>query len=257
MFTVALMGTDVDIVTHWGRMSSTDGVQRQDIANLITLLKNNLLWDKIGILCVVHDNAADSLLNLKGSSSGAPDSTAVNSPTFTADEGYLSSDADSKYISLGISESSADVYAQYSAHAFFYLRTFNETSIVNFPMVVGINANGRTGMTFSNDAVDFMAFEPHQGVNSSSIKITQNTPIGFAGMSATDNTNRHARLNDTVGSESVADTHTMSTDTMVVGSGVDEQFAAWGIGSELTAAELATYENIIRAYMQARGADVY
>lgn len=79
---------DPDVLAHWARMTSADTDQKNDIANLILGLKDDGVWDLVEMLCVVHDNEADSLLDITGNDN---DSFKYGSPSFTADRGFTTS----------------------------------------------------------------------------------------------------------------------------------------------------------------------
>jgi len=261
MFTTMVIGEDIDVLNHWGRMTSTDSALKFDISILIKRLKSFNLWDKIGILCVVHDNSVDSLLNLKGVSTGAPDSSTIGSPSFVTDRGFTCAGA-SDVVDLGVTESSAALVSINNEHVMCYTRTppTNTTQAALRAFEIGI----------PNHALGFIRYQSTttsthsiQDRDISVVVAGVSDQKGFFGVSIESSSNRHAVINDTTASTSVDITATkLITDitTRLIGgdnSGETTQYTAWGSGGKLTTTELGDYENIVRLYMQARGADVY
>jgi len=65
-------GTDSDFDAHLGRMTDkSNATLNAEILDLIVGLKEDDIWDKIVDFCILHDNLADSLLGIKGSSDSA------------------------------------------------------------------------------------------------------------------------------------------------------------------------------------------
>lgn len=259
MFTnlLAAVVTDPDVRNHVQRMSSTDGALVQDVTQLILNLKSSGLWAKIDVLCVVHDNAADSLLNLRGLSAGA-DSLNVNSCSFTANQGYTTNSASNRHISLVESESSAVLYGTGSGHMLLYSRSV----MTGYKTVM--SGNGSITRIMFNESTA-SPDEVYAWMQSSTYynSIVYDIPKGCV-ITALKSSTLVSRVNDTADSDAHSSPAALSTNPFILGglnnpasTQVDLQFAAWGVGGGLTAAEIAVYENHIRTYMQARGAAVF
>ncbi len=264
MFTYLLNAGDVDIANHLARLDAAETVTvKSAVSSLILGLKMDGIWNDIAILCVAHNVEADSLLNIKGNTTGAPDSSAINSPVFVASKGFTIDSANVRYITMGVNEGNCSLYALGDSHFVEYMRTFVEATN-SYIAGIGNTSSYQTAIQIFNGSPDTVIFSV-QGNNAGAgrVNISQNVPIGFIGMTVQSNGTRYARLNDTIGS-SAPTTHILDvTDDMLIGSqtGVaqlcDEQIAAWGTGAGMTPTKLGLYENRIRTYMQAIGADVY
>lgn len=248
MFTNMIGGVDPDVAAHFERMSSTDGALRAALSRLILGLKSDNLWPKIEILNVVHIGQSDSLLNLKGASIGA-DSTVVGSPTFTANRGFTTLGS-TNYITMGFAETDAAILGLYDSHFFAYA-----------------NNNGGAG----GDTV-MLTDEANQTVNSVNL-LTGSTVFGIQSLyslsvaanggdfscgSCTAINRRDAQVGISTASSTASTSHTLSSIDFSVGFDVGDatatnQFACWGIGSGLTAAELLKYRNRIQGYANDRG----
>lgn len=264
MFTYLLQTGDLDVANHIARLDAAETTTvKAAVSALIIGLKIDNLWNKIDVLCVAHNVESDSLLNLKGNSTGAPDSIKVNSPVFTASRGFLTNASSGDRMSFNASEVSLSLYSLYDAHFFQYMRTFNHTGFSRNSLGFYSAADGASVIAPREDISPDRIFFATQSIAGASV--VQNTPIGFAGTSAVSTTDRPYRLNDTSGSDIFPySSYTLSTELGLIGAApplfaavTGEQFAAWGAGGGLTQVELGLYEDRIRTYMQAIGADVY
>ena len=257
MFSNFLLGaTDPDVMNHLVRTTSPSAALALDLENLILGLKADDLWDKLDVLCVAHPTEADSLLNLKGVSTGAPDSINQNGCAFAADRGFTTSTSGGAYIDLDTTEDAAPLYLQDARHFFVYTRTFNSGGTI-------FSADG--GIT---RILLYETATPDQAaifVGNAYVTIDQDVPIGFICGSAVGTNLTRAALNETQGANAVSSHAVLeATDTILIGafSGtasvqVNDQFSAWGIGGGLGSAQIAAYESRIRTYLTARGAEVY
>lgn len=238
---------DADTQAHIDRMTDkSDGQLLYDLDTLIRGLKADSLWDKIAILCVCQSSSDDSLLNLKGSDTDN-DSLEVGSPVFVADRGFTGATGAANYIDLNEDEITSSLYTLYDGHMMFYHRnSLKSKAHSEIGGIVCVYELGVTGYTIS-----------HQNGNYSSTTDAD----GFIGISALASNNRFIRNNDTVTSYTVSASHTLAAGNFLVGkegsNGNGIQYSSWGIGDGLSSAEMANYENRIKAFMQARGASVY
>ncbi len=249
---------DEDVQNHLSRLTSTDSALRRDLSNLILGLKTDGLWSKIEILCVVHDVEADSLLNLRGTAIG-PDSTKTGSPAFVADQGFTPDGTGTDYLELGRTETTATLYDLYDAHSFVYRRT-DVSSDGDRLMALG---RVTTPSVYQSAIYKFPGGTNIGFIIQSHVMTGVAGTIGFFICSISAIDDRIARVNDTTASDATSKAHILRTQTINIGSSytggnyAEDEIAAWGIGSQLTATELGLYENRIRTYMQARGADVF
>lgn len=251
---------DSDTQAHINRMTGPFDAQLLfDLDALIRGLKTDSLWDKIAILCVVQRSNVDSLLNLKGNSTDA-DSVVVSGSSFSTNRGFTCNSSLGDYLDLVETESSCSLYSLHDSHIMVYSRTNNDTT--------GVRAIISGDTTESYCEIDYSGTDTlvcRQNSASAAINVSGNTPKGFFGVSCAANDDRHVRANDTSNTNRslVSGAALESVDTIKAGALADgtlicnEQLAAWGVGEGLTITELALYEDRIRTYMQARGADVY
>lgn len=247
MFPLLMAGFDYDAARHFGRMTSTDASLRNALNSLIISLKTASLWDKIDVLCVVHDNSADSLLNLKGIN----DSTTVGSPTFTADVGFKA-EGSAKYVDIGLTDTTAPSMGIYDAHFMTY---------VNSHTLGGLEIYFESDNSGSDaNLAAYWALGPNANPAIRGIGAFVGTDIiGFSGASCLAIDERHYISNDSINTDVTSSASSLATTTYKTkgGTGNYAVHSAWGIGSGLTTIELGAYEDAVRAYMQARGADVY
>lgn len=257
MFSHFIGGIDPDVQAHFLRMTSSDASLRGDLSELILGLKQDGIWDKIKFLSVVHDNSADSLLNLKYTSSFG-DATAVNSPTFTANRGFLCANTGTKYIDTKLG--SRDVFdSGTSVHSFGYCRTSNPLSSGATDSIVTAVRTTLGTNTLTTQAI--LGYIANEGVLLNTLQNQRGTIMDSR--DSTTNT-LNVLLNDSSTAGTTITTPSIDADdTVKVGSNYngttayDVEMSAWGGGTYLTLAEMALYEDRIRAYMQARAADVY
>jgi len=259
MFTNLLGGADHDAAAHFARISPSDVTIYAHLHELIVSLKQHGIWPQIEVLCVAHDNEADSLLNL----TGGTDSTKTGTPTFVANTGFECV-AGTDVIDLNIAMSSASLYDTDDHHLINYVTNTtvgsNTTALYSFDSGApfgfqneGIIRAGSTSVSFYNLGVSLSVSVG--GAAGSAEK-------GFLGMCATTASARAARVNDTENTGVATSGSTKLTTNFIckggdTGSADQTHHACWGIGGPLTATQLGLYENAIRKYAQARGFDVY
>lgn len=264
-------GVDLDVLAHWNAMTSTDPGQRKDVRELIEGLKEDNIWSKIDVLSVVHDNKADSLLNLRGTSINA-NSEEFGSPAFTIDRGFkMTNDNITRF---GIGASQANSMTVYNSHAMVYTRG-QQTSSFDYAFLMHFDDGSSMFLKSYLDAGSQVELGGKIGRHGEHFKQwTSGLPTmqGFSLLSQ-DTSDIIVRLNDFSEQQFGGwDSPTFSTDKIAVGAQYDTggtydydvaaiqtgiQYAAWGLGFFLTDIETGKYEDRIRTYMQARGADVY
>lgn len=227
--------------------------------NLIVGLKNDGIWDKVDHLAVAHYSGVNALLNLKGTSAGAPDATKVGASQYNARIGYRFDYSDSNYADLGVTESAATLYGQHNGHAFVYLNFLND---ISWTVALGMGWRSTADESKVYIHPDYVQCGI-QGVLAGG-RINQAFPKGFIGQSINASNERIVRLNDSSQTVTTDFTYTLdNTNTMKVGTaalasttkGTDAGFAAWGYGAGLTSAELGLYQDHIQAFAVRRGAN--
>jgi hypothetical protein len=113
-----------------------NSAQQTAIDTLIKDLKSAGAWGLLDVLCIAGLNSADSLINWK--SPGTFNSTAISSPTFTADRGFTGTTFG--YIDTNFNPSTAGGNFSQNANMFgVYSRTESNPAFPpNFPVDIGI-----------------------------------------------------------------------------------------------------------------------
>lgn len=246
-------GYDPDAMFHFGRMVSTDSALRDAINNFIVGAKADRTWTKIKAISLVADNAADSLLDLKG----GYDASTVNSPAFSVDRGFTISESANAYID---SNFPANNLSRTSHCLFAYARA----SLSDFGYLLGAGDATQSSVTLMNDSTTgYINFYGDTWGYSSSPKL--GAVLGFIGGSRFGNT-EILRINANEASSVLSSPLDAAIDVknIFVGNfngfavapldGV--QFAAWGFAEGLTSAELSSLRDRVQTYMVARGAAV-
>jgi len=263
-------GIDSDVAAHWGRMTSTDTDQKNDISNLILGLKEDGVWDLIEMLNVVHDNEADSLLDITGN---AHDSSKYSTPAFVADRGFTT--AAGKAIKTGI-DSFTGVYQDDDNSLFFYRRTQADTGNTrNIMGAFDYNWDDKQMIyQFYATATEHTIY--HGG---SAVVKSASTYIGFTASSRTSSSDVRVFKDGfstpySVSSDDVYPAPRVYVTDLVThpvwvggyvnyygdsvlesaGLGAQDQYSAWGVGGGMSHSELTYLYNRVTTYLTARGA---
>ncbi len=257
---------DADVIAHLNRITTSDLTLLDDLNMLIVTLKNIGVWDLLDVICVVHDNAADSLLSLKGATY---DATNINAAAFVANRGFTPDSATNAYIDTNFIPSAAGVLADQSDSFFIYKNTAIEGDIpihgayqssageiINLKMIGVITA-------ISQDAaVSYYS----QQLNSATVSPAGLVPIGFAGGTRRTNGDVEVRadglnsINTPITSNGLLNSISLFVGAQNYGGtpsdfGVD-QISCWGAGGALTTQQLSDLRDAIQTYMVARGANL-
>lgn len=236
-----------DAIAHFRRMTSTDHDLRLALNNAIVALDDLGIWEKMEVFNLVHDSQADSLLNMRNPVNGITDSSLSGSPSFTADRGFTC--GATNRISTGRTVAQL-VTSNTDCHLWAYSRT-DITSSTGYPIFESSQELGfqvQSSFTVARMFGDDPLYSPADN-------------SGFLGARKGSAAAGHLRHNDTVVQDASVGSGSTNSNTVYIGSdgsaSASIEIAGYGFGSKITNSELATLENIIRAYMQARGADVY
>jgi len=265
---------DADLVAHLGRITTSDSTYIAAVTDLILGLKEDSIWDSIGLLSVVAPTEADSLLNLKGTASDA-DSGKYGSPNFVANQGFKMTT--NNCINLGDGVTNLSNYDLSNGHWMFY--TGQEPTDTDGQVYLIAN-DYRTGSITSyfkydkymgGDENEIFCIPGKSFAYSAILTESTHTLKGFI-MGQTRTTSTDFVLNDTRYLTNTAGWgfYTEENYPFVLGvepdgtggyTGQTElagvQFRAWSVGDDMGASNIALYENRIRTYMQAIGADSY
>jgi hypothetical protein len=210
------------------------------------------------VLCIAGLDQADSLIWWNDPSSTC---TAVNSPVFTADRGFLADSLNSRYINTNFVPSTpGSNYSQNSASIGTYSRTDSQGSAMDIgaqtsspatsALILGRGTTGNAVYRLNSTASGVLA-------NSSS--------IGALTASRTASDASALYKNETsLGTSSVVSTSVVNIPLFVGAQNVngapfnrsDRQYAAWHAGGGLTANEAADFYNALQAYLTTIGANV-
>lgn len=115
MFTIPVAGLSpiTEVVTHHNRINPTDQAIYGRIQTVIESIISAGLWDNVIQLCIIHDTAADSLLDIKGN----VDALNTIGCTFTAGQGFTINATD--YINSNYIPSNHDNVLHPSSHNAF------------------------------------------------------------------------------------------------------------------------------------------
>lgn len=261
---------DPDAVLHFQRMQSKDPALLDAINTLIITLKFYGIWALLDAICVVCDNEADSLLNLKGATY---DATNINGATFTVDRGFTivatgTDGVNPGYINANIVVGGSTLASDHDNSIFIYQRTTQTTSNVYLIGVAETNplalfysgssspdtqmfiSNVFTGPNPANDAA--VGFIGGTRRPTADYTVDGDAEIRVNGV-VTNYTQRN--INQPIDQIDVfvgAANSSGAPNSAAIG----HQFAAWGIGAGLSPSQHANLELAIQTYMTARGAAV-
>lgn len=246
------------VVTAGGSVSDA----RKVIVNtLVAGLKTDSLWTLLDRLWLfAAENATAALIDIKGLSTA----TAVNTPTFTADQGYAGNGTTS-YINTNYAPGTHGVqYVQNSAHLSLYNRT-SRTTTSGFPAQIG--AHGA-----SNVGTSYMAIRPP---TSTEFGINMVPAWGYSGppnalgmyvatRTGAGTTDGALYRNGSVITKTgtIASNGTTTRNIYVLqsnsfGGYSTDQIAAAGAGGALDATQAGNLSSRVNAYMTSLGTNVY
>lgn len=253
--------------TLFAAFTSNPGDTRKGhIDTLIKALKTGAtsasdIWAKLDVLHIyaAHDSQA-SLINWK--TPGTFNATVTNTPSFTADRGWTTTDTTTNAIDTNMNPATAvgTVYALNSASFSVWSRTSGQTTNAG----IGARSTGGTG--------NITSFNPRDGSDQISGRINYST--GSAGLTASNtdgsgfftisrtagNLFKLYRNGAQLGSNGTTAAIGRPSSNFVLGilpntsNRVAREFAACAIGSGLTDAEVLDTYNAVQAYMTAVGA---
>jgi hypothetical protein len=228
------------------------------VDTFISALKTAGIWTKMDrVWLFAAENSASALTDLVGTNAA----TVVNSPTFTADEGYTTNGSTS-YVNTGLAPSGASDFTLNSGHLSAYNRTsragalsclvgstnsYNATDIyprlTNDTTLAEVNANDGTTYASTSSAGHWIASRTDANTkshykNGSLLGTTTSSPAGS-----------RSAYPFWVGGQNLNDT------TLVYPS--SDQVAAITIGAGLNSTEAAALASAVNAYMTSLGKNVY
>lgn len=263
---------DPDARAHFARMQSNDQTLKGDIDWLIRGLKTDGLWAKLDVLCVIHDNEADSLLNLKG-----PVFDATNvSRVWSASRGFDRDSSTADYVNSNFNYASSGVASSSSRSMFAYFSPMlSIQSEGAFSAFMGIkqigtgsefyidhsqfNGNGSVYLRVDNEndvspysmpSIDYSSYEI-MGVGF----VMGNVLSGTETIRLDSNESSDA-INQPLASLTTTDLHIGSVNIAgqgTGGSGPNAGAMAWGFGAGMNATQRSNLRSWIAGYMDRRG----
>lgn len=254
---------DDPVGDHWARVSDqSDATLLTHLTALIDELVLKGIWDQLTDLCVLHTNAADSLLGLKG----VADSTNFNSCAFIQDQGFFcGDDTQDRYIDTGIRKAVPVAGVDDDDMSCFMYRFDRSDNITGSLGSMGSRDGGDNVLSLSiqnNNNNDYSVGT----VGVTAIQVTGERNR-FTGVSRTNATNVITVRDNVSNVTSVASTGgAPSVNNVVVGGymtdGVftsaigTEMVMAWGVGASLTASQLLDLNAAIDVYVASRTAAI-
>lgn len=276
MFNLAMLAArqqfHPDAMRHFVRMSDISNYTLlHQINTLIIALHNTGVWDKLDDLCVIHNNAADSLLGLKGN----VDATMPGAVTpFSLADGFSILTAPEAWIDTHLSNTGISLYADFNHSQFAYATAVPATPGTIHLISAGDYAEDPAGTRA--EASVWLSGNP--GNNYSSAFTTCNVSsyvnsreLGFHCGSRISNTQAFFRANNLTATDltditaiaqrfapevslSIGRKHIRQAVDSYEGINADGfKCAGWGAGSGLTAQEMLDLRNAVETYMVARG----
>lgn len=246
-------GVDADVAALIRRMTLAPVPgRRAAMSRFVRALKRTGVWDKMDVLYVfaAHDAQA-ARLNWKGNS--AYDATAVNSPTFTVDQGYAGDGATS-YLNTGWAPSAGVNYLQDSATVFGWSRTAAaEAGTGNYWIGTATSADVRVTPRTS---ADVYAYRINQATSSGPANTDGSGlfAVSRSGAAAT----QSYRNGAAIGSAGNVASAARSAVAINIGRGNSTfspaQCAAMGAGANLNSTEHAALYTALNTYLTAVGA---
>lgn len=234
------------------------------VSTLITGLKADSLWTSLDRLWLfAAENSTSALIDLKGLSTA----TAINSPTFTADQGYAGNGT-TNYIRTGYIPNTHGVnYTQNSGAMSCYVRN-NRTTTVGLPYIFGAEEanNVRSSYLILAPATNAYSNVNGSGVNNIVLATTQGQHVIVRSGSGTTNQTYYINGLSQVYAGRSATSDTPTTYEIYVGANnrtgsalgyTADQFATFSIGAALDATQASNLSSRINAYMTSLGTNVY
>lgn len=125
--------------------NSLDGPRKKLIDTFIRTLVDGGVWSKLDVLYLfANTDAANAVVNLLPVASAEFNAIPVNSPTHTADRGFLGANSGTKHVRTGFTPSTAGgKFTQNSGSMFIYSRTAGS----NLSYIGAMPSGGGTGAT--------------------------------------------------------------------------------------------------------------
>jgi hypothetical protein len=256
---------DSDAATYFAAVVTAGGAaldiaHKVAIHTLVSGLKTDSLWTRLDRLWLfANQHATAALLDVKGLDTA----TAVNSPTFTADQGYAGNGT-SSYINTTYNASTdGSAYTQNSAHIMVYDRT-SRTSSAGLPVLTGAY----------NGSTTYSSIEPNPGgtayfLMNDLTALTATGPANVQGAWITTRTSNVAtagyRNGSSFASTGASSSVSIPNFAFYVGarnnngtadSFTSDQIAVFTAGASLDATQAANLNTRIEAYMDALGTGV-
>ncbi len=247
---------ETEASTLFAAMSTAPTLSRQYAINaLIAALKSAGIWTKLDVLQVfAAADAQAASLNWKNPATFT--ASPQSSPTFTADRGY-NGDGAASYVNTTWAPSNGVNYTQDSATIFAWSRT----SAAESDDAKGILGSGTTTAVrlTTRSSANLLRYRINQASSSSGGSgITDGSGLYAASRSGAAATQAY-RNGATSGLAGSVASGALSSVTLNIGrlnttAFSSAQCAAWGAGSNLSAAEHLSLYNALRAYLIAVGA---
>lgn len=256
--------SDPDAIAHVARMAINDSLTAFAINDLIVGLKAASLWSKINQLCVLHKNAADTVLNL----TGGTDASIVGSPAFTEYRGFNAGSA-SDYINSNINARS-DLTSQ-DNHLMVHQTNYSNAT-VSFrhgayysPLSEAFFLNYSATNIYPTLSASMTAYLQTVGGLSTPV-YAGDRGFGFTCMSRESAALGHVQGDELQGSPRISSSLLPDYDIYIgarnTNAGVDYANAStvlgtgcWSLGSGFTLVEMETYRGLMEAYMTTIGAE--
>lgn len=263
---------DLDARAHFARMSSNDQTLKRDLDWLIRGLKGAGLWAKLDVVCVIHDNEADSLLNLKG-----PTYDATNvSRVWSASRGFDINSATSDYVNSNFNYASSGVASNASRSMFAYFSPMlSIQSDGQFSAFMGIaqigtgsefyidhsqfNGNGSVYLRVDNEgdvspnSIPSIAYSSYEIMG---VGFVMGNVLSGAETIRLDSKESSDAIDQILASLTTTDHHIGSVNIAgqgTGGSGPSAGAMAWGFGAGMNATQRANLRSWIAGYMDRRG----
>jgi hypothetical protein len=207
---------------------------------LVISLKSAGIWNKLDILKIYATNNSNmATLNWKAPASHQ--TTLVNSPTFTANQGFKGN-ASTSYLNTNFNPATSGVqYTLNNASRFIYLKTaFVTPAMYVLDSVLGIPQN-----SFQNRSAN------DQKINQGGHVISSNADLSGAGLKVinrTSSTNVELFNGSTQISRTATSTNIHSGNQWVLAGGCDACASVYGMGASLVA-ENASLKTILDTYI--------
>ncbi len=237
-----------EAIAFFARMTSTNSVLRDNLNTLIKGLKDDSLWSLIEVLNVVQLLEADSLLNIK---ENANNTTAINVPTFTADQGWLCATTGPKYLSCGLIPNAATILQPDDCSGFVYRRTVTHT--LGGPYIFGdiddasLSPVGLFRMLQLSGLYQFSLEDYNPTVSKSTIG-------GFIGLSRTDSSTVIHIDDGSTATYTQLSGYQLPSVATKIGFLLDDEVNSWVFGAGMTSTQMLQLRGHINTYLTERGA---